>query len=119
MLPQLFAILALLAMFAFLYGLWRSLSHWDGNATVKETHATDPRDELKHRLHQLMLQLRELEFEHKAGKLSPEDFQLLENKLRTDIKATMRKLDQQIAEHMEEAQRLAQSAMQPHPSPES
>lgn len=108
-LPWIFATVASGALFGALYALWASVRAALVGAADIEL-GTDLDSDAIHRLSEekdaLLQNLRDLRFDHEAGKLSDADFSRVEGKLRERAKIVMRLLDEEVEPFVEEAERL-------------
>jgi hypothetical protein len=109
LLPWLFIIVASAAMVAALASLWLSLSlalsnEVLGDARVQLT--TDARRALLTEKEALLQEIREVAFEHDAGKLSDPDFEELNAKLRAQARHVLHALDEGAESFRDEAEAL-------------
>jgi hypothetical protein len=100
--------------------LWTSLRTLVGDAPVDlesavAIGAATTEDEKKRRILQA---LKDLEIEHKLGKVSDDDFRALSGEYRAEAKRILRTLDEKLAPARERAEKLAAARMAQGPSPE-
>ena len=108
-LPWLFIIVASAAMVAGLASLWLSLSLALSNEVLEDARAqltTDARRALLTEKEALLQEIREVAFEHDAGKLSDPDFEELNAKLRTQARHVLHALDEGAESFRDEAEAL-------------
>jgi hypothetical protein len=95
-LPWLFVIVAVLAMFGAMMSLWVSLSLALSDEVPSGTRAqltSDARLALLTEKEALLQEIRDVAFEHDAGKLSDRDFEELNAKLRAQARHVLHELD--------------------------
>ena len=108
-LPWLFVIGASLAVVAALGSLWLSLSLALSNELVSEARAqltTDVRRGLLTEKESLLQEIRDIAFEHDAGKLSDADYEEINAKLRAQARHVLHELDVGAGPFREEAEAL-------------
>lgn len=108
-LPWSLVVVATILLAAGLLAVWQSLRAAFGLSDVLEVESEGDEDERRSLLQQkdaLLENLQDLAFEHEAGKLSDEDFRLLEARLRAQAKAVLRKLDEDVAPFRAKAEEL-------------
>lgn len=108
-LPLTFATLCAAALLAALYALFRSLrAALTGEATElsRDALVTQSRATLLTEKTALLESLRDLENDHEAGKLSDEDRDHSNARLRTRAKAVLRALEEEIAPHRAKAEAM-------------
>jgi len=98
-LPWLFLIVAAMGLFVALASLWMSLSLSLGLSDqavgdVRAQLTSDARRALLAEKEALLQELRDIAFEHDAGKLSDEDFEELNEKLRAQARHVLHELDE-------------------------
>lgn len=108
-LPWLFIITAVAAMLAGLFSLWLSLSlslsdEVTGGARAQLT--SDVRLALLTEKEALLQEIRDIAFEHDAGKLSDADYEELNEKLRAQARHLLHELDSGAEAFREEAEAL-------------
>ncbi|KPK66911.1 MAG: hypothetical protein AMS21_00535 [Gemmatimonas sp. SG8_38_2] len=109
LLPWLFVVGATLGMVAGLFSLWQSLSlalagEVPSSARAQLTH--DARQALLTEKEALLQEIRDVAFEHDAGKLSDADFEELNAKLRAQARHVLQQLDAGTEAFREEAEAL-------------
>ena len=95
-LPWLFVVLAVAGMLGGLASLWLSLSLALSGEAPAEAHmqlTSDARLALLTEKEALLEEIRDVAFEHEAGKLSDEDFEELNAKLRAQARHVLHALD--------------------------
>lgn len=95
-LPWLFVIFAAFGVVAWLVSLWLSLSLALSDRVTVQTQAqltTDARRALLAEKEALLGEIRDVSFEHDAGKLSDADFEELNEKLRAQARRVLHELD--------------------------
>ena len=108
-LPWLFVVLAAIGMVGGMLSLWVSLSLalTNDSATVGVTSLTsEARLALLTEKEGLLQELRDIAFERDAGKLSEEDFQELNDKLRAQARHVLHQLDASAEGFRDEAEAL-------------
>lgn len=108
-LPWLFVIGAALAVVAALMSLWMSLSLALSNELVSGASAqltTDARRGLLTEKENLLREIRDIAFEHDAGKLSDADYEELNAKLRAQARHVLHELDVGAGPFRDEAEAL-------------
>lgn len=94
LLPWLFIIIAVAAMLAGLASLWLSLTlTLSDEATVGVRVTTDARLALLTEKEALLQEIRDIAFEHDAGKLSDVDYEEINEKLRAQARHLLHELD--------------------------
>jgi len=96
LLPPMFLVLAAAALFAALYSLWASFRSAFGALDAPDLQGTVEamsRHQLLEEKRALLENLKDLRFDMEAGKLSQEDFDRLEARLRARAKEVLRLLD--------------------------
>jgi hypothetical protein len=108
-LPWLFVVGAALAVVAALMSLWISLSLALSDELVSGAHAqltTDARRGLLTEKENLLQEIRDIAFEHDAGKLSDADYEELNAKLRAQARHVLHELDVGAGPFRDEAEAL-------------
>ena len=108
-LPWALVSLAAMALLLGLYFFWRSLRYAVGAADIDNFGValiTENRQDLETRKSALLREIRDLEFERDAGKLSAEDFELLDAQFRRDAKNVLRSLDEASDDYRQQAQAM-------------
>lgn len=108
-LPWLFIIVASAAMVGGLVSLWLSLSLALSNEVLGGARAeltTDARVALLAEKEGLLHEIRDVSFEHDAGKLSDQDFEELNAKLRAQARHVLHALDEGVESFRDEAEAL-------------
>ncbi len=115
LLPPLLLTFAGAALFAALYSLWASFRAAFGALDVPDLQGT-VEDMSRHQLIEekraLLENLKDLRFDREAGKLSQEDFDKLETKLRARAKDVLRLLDADVEPFRRKAEVLIQEHLQ-------
>lgn len=96
-LPWVFVVVAAAGMFVGLGSLWISLSLGLSEQALGDVRAqltSDARRALLAEKEALLQELRDIAFEHDAGKLSDQDFQELNQKLRAQARHVLHELDE-------------------------
>jgi hypothetical protein len=109
LLPWLFVAVASGAMVAGLVSLWLSLSLAFSSEVLGDARAqltTDARRALLTKKEGLLQEIRDVSFEHDAGKLSDRDFEELNAKLRAHARHVLHALDQGTEAFRDEAEAL-------------
>lgn len=109
LLPWLFIITAVLAMLGGLVSLWLSLSLALSDEVPGGTRAqlaNDARLALLTEKEALLQEIRDVAFEHDAGKLSDKDYEDLNSKLRAQARRVLHELDAGAEGFREEAETL-------------
>ena len=109
LLPWLFVIVAALAVVAGLISLWLSLSLALSDESVDIARAeitTEARQGLLLEKEALLQEIRDVAFEHDAGKLSDEDFEEINAKLRAQARHVLHELDVGAEGYREQAEAL-------------
>lgn len=108
-LPWVFIIVASVAMVAGLGSLWLSLSLALSDEVLGGTRAqltTDARRALIIEKESLLQEIRDVSFEHDAGKISDTDFEELNEKLRAQARQVLHELDAGVELFRDEAEAL-------------
>ena len=108
-LPWLFVVLAVIGIVGGLFGLWVSLSlalSGDTGMATRANLTTEARLALLTEKEGLLEELRDIAFERDAGKLSEEDYQELNEKLRGQARHVLHELDAGAEGFRDEAERL-------------
>jgi hypothetical protein len=108
-LPWLFVVTAVIAMFGGLVSLWLSLSLALSDQVPDNTRAelnNDARLALLTEKEALLQEIRDVAFEHDAGKLSDVDYEELNAKLRAQARHVLHELDVGAEAFREEAEAL-------------
>lgn len=108
-LPWLFVIGAALAVVVALMSLWISLSLALSDELVSGAHAqltTDARRGLLTEKESLLQEIRDIAFEHDAGKLSDSDYEEINAKLRAKARRVLHELDVGAGPFRDEAEAL-------------
>ena len=108
-LPWLFVVLAAASLVGGIFLLWESLRAALGATDVFEIRATaeaDTRRRLLERKDALLKNLADLKFDRDAGKISEQDFEALDAKLRGQAKEVLRLLDEDAAPFRQRAEEL-------------
>lgn len=108
-LPWLFVIGASLAVVAALASLWLSLSLALSSELVAGARAqltTDARRDLLTEKEALLQEIRDIAFEHDAGKLSDSDYEEINAKLRSEARHILHELDAGAGPFRDEAEAL-------------
>jgi hypothetical protein len=113
-LPWIFTLtVALAGLFAF-FALWMSLRIAFADSTLEEVRAeveSETRRTLQTEKEALLEEIRDVSFEHEAGKLSDEDFAELNDKLRARAREVLIELDAAAASYRDEAEALIAERM--------
>jgi len=107
--PAIFAVLAALCLVSVVLFTWRSLRGALGTAALGDVltdGASARRMALLHQKNALLEDLRDLRFDHEAGKLSDADFERLEAKVRAQATAALKALDDDVAPFRASAEAL-------------
>ena len=113
-LPWVFVLVAGGAMIAALASLWASLNlalSGDVRADLSAQLTSDTRTALITEKEALLQELRDIAFEHDAGKLSEEDFHELNEKLRARARHVLHELDQGAEAFRGEAEELIRARL--------
>ncbi|MCA9530886.1 MAG: zinc ribbon domain-containing protein [Myxococcales bacterium] len=109
-LPAVFIVLAALALVTVIGLLWQSFRAIEGTAAVDPVRRDDllspDRRALLERKAALLQSLRDLSFDHEAGKISQEDFERLDEQFRADARDVLQALDVEVAPYREKAEAL-------------
>ena len=108
-LPWVFVVVAAAGMLVGLGSLWISLSLGLSEQALGDVRAqltSDARRALLAEKEALLQELRDIAFEHDAGKLSDQDFQELNQKLRAQARHVLHELDEGAAAFRGEAEAL-------------
>ncbi|MEM1414685.1 MAG: zinc ribbon domain-containing protein [Myxococcota bacterium] len=108
-LPWIFAALAAGALFVALFQLWESFRAAFGTPEEAELQANveaESRRLLLERKAAILENLRDLRFDHDAGRIGDDDFAHLETKLRGEAKEVLRLLDADVEPYREAAEAL-------------
>ena len=114
-LPWLLVAMASFGLLAGVYFFWLSLRYAAGTADMESFGAaliSESRQDLEARKAALLREIRDLEFERDAGKLSAEDFQALDAQFRRDAKDVLRSIDGVADDHRQEAEALISEHIQ-------
>ena len=114
LLPWLFIVIAAGAMIAALVSLWLSLSLALSNDVSGGTQAqltSDARLALLTEKEALLQEIRDVAFEHDAGKLSDADYEELNAKLRAQARHVLHELDAGVEEYRDEAEALIRARL--------
>lgn len=109
LLPWIFVFLAAAAVLGGVYLFWESLRAALGASEPLEVQATaeaDTRRRLLERKDALLANLRDLKFDYDGGKISQQDFDVLDAKLRAQAKEVLRLLDEDAEPFRERAEQL-------------
>ena len=109
LLPWVFVIAAAVGVIGGLFSLWLSLSLALSDETVgiaKAQLTTDARRGLLIEKEALLQEIRDVTFEHDAGKLSDRDYEELNAKLRAQARHVLHELDESAGAFREEAEAL-------------
>lgn len=106
-LPPFFALTASLALIAALSFLWRSLRAAFGAADSFHLPSAEAESRriLEERKTALLSNLADLEFEHAGDKISDEDYEALDKKLRVEAKRVLRLLDDDVKPYRAKAEK--------------
>jgi len=108
-LPWLFACLAGLALVASMLGFWQSLRSAFGAAgddAGADLATSEQRATLLDEKHALLRSIKDLEFERDVGKISKEDYERLDVKMRARAREVLRLLDEDVEPYREKAEGL-------------
>lgn len=107
LLPPFFALAASLALIAALTFLWRSLRAAFGAADAFHLPSAEAESRriLEERKTALLSNLADLEFEHAGDKISDEDYEALDKKLRAEAKRVLRLLDDDVKPYRAKAEK--------------
>ena len=108
-LPLFFTILTALCLALVFYSLWRSLRALAGPsvaASERRTMGADDREALLNEKQSLLQGLRDLEQERDVGKVSQDDFETVNARLRARARAVIKQLDAQVAPFRSKAEAL-------------
>lgn len=107
LLPPFFALAASLALIAALTFLWRSLRAAFGAADSFHLPSAEAESRriLEERKTALLSNLADLEFEHAGDKISDEDYEALDKKLRAEAKRVLRLLDDDVKPYRAKAEK--------------
>ena len=114
-LPWTFVVLAAGGVFAGLFSLWLSLTMALSDDAVVGSKAqltTDARRALLIEKEALLQEIRDVAFEHEAGKLSDRDFEELNAKLRAQARHVLHELDASAEAYRQEAEALIAKRLQ-------
>lgn len=114
LLPWAFVVAAGLGMVAALFSLWLSLSLALSDEASTGTQAqltNDARLALLTEKEALLQEIRDIAFERDAGKLSDEDFDELNAKLRAQARHVLHELDAGVEEYRDEAEALIRTRL--------
>ncbi len=106
-LPWLFVVGAATALVVALVAFWSSLRAALGVGELQdlqESVVSESRSALAAQKTTLIQEIRELEFEHDAGKISDADFTALNRKLRSNAKDVLKKLDEGVDAYRDQAE---------------
>jgi len=107
--PWVFAVLAALSVGAIVIAFWQSVRAALGligtDEVAEERFAGSDRDLLSRR-HAVLAAIRELDFDHEAGKLSDDDHKEARERLRDEAKRVMKAIDEVVAPHRAKAEAL-------------
>lgn len=109
LLPGFFLAFAGVALVLALLAFWQSLRAVFGAIEVEGVSDFDPTDARRSLLEEkntLLRSLKDIEFEREIGKISPEDYDRLEAKLRGRAREVLRLLDEDAEPFRAEAERL-------------
>ncbi len=104
------ASIALLIAMSCMWLSLRALLGGEGMRWVEQSKAAQRRSEWLQEKEAVLRSLKDLEFERDVGKLSEEDYERLHGQFRGRAKQIMRKLDDDLKEHRDQAQRLISKA---------
>ncbi len=113
-LPSAFIVLsagALLFAVSFVWATLRVLLGGTHELQVTESAATRQRHDLLTEKEAVLRSLKDLEFEREVGKLSDEDFRRLDAELRARARRILRRLDDDLREHREQAKKLIEGEL--------
>ena len=113
-LPSAFIVLSiggLLFAVSFVWASLRSLFGGVSEAHVSESSAMRARHELLVEKESVLQSLKDLEFEHEAGKLSDDDYQKLELESRQRAKRILKQLDDDVRAHRKKAEQLLEKEL--------
>lgn len=105
-LPYGLMIFAGVALFLALTALWRSFAALFGPGEASATALTTRRAALLEEKHALLISLKDLMFEKELGKLSEQDFLVLERRYRQQAYAVLQALDEDIGPFLNQAEQL-------------
>lgn len=108
-LPALFiflAAVALLAAISFMWRAFRALLGGELQSDLGQSVAMRKRAELLDEKDAVLRSLKDLEFEHQAGKISDEDWKRLDGEFRARARRILKLLDSDLKEHREKAKLL-------------
>ena len=119
LLPPFFAVAASLALVAALTFLWRSLRAAFGAADSFHLPSAEAESRriLEERKAALLSNLADLEFEHAGDKISDEDYEALDKKLRTEAKRVLRLLDDDVKPYRAKAETRLRSYLSERGAP--
>lgn len=113
-LPYVFAALAALSVGVIVVSFWQSVRAALGligtDEVAEEAFSGGDRDLLSHRK-AVLAGLRELDFDHEAGKLSDEDHREARAKLRAEAKQVMQAIDAAVAPHRASVESLVDTRL--------
>ncbi len=112
-LPALFIWLAAISLLIAICCVWLSLRALLGGETmrwVEQSQAAQRRAEWLEEKEAVLRSLKDLEFERDVGKLSGDDFDRLHAQFRARAKQIMRQLDDDLAQHRDQARALIAQA---------
>lgn len=113
-LPWLFIVVAVFAMLGGLASLWLSLTlalSGQPSGGVQARLTSDARRALLTEKEALLQEIRDVAFEHDAGKLSDEDFEELNEKLRAQARHVLHELDASAEGYREQAEALIEERL--------
>ena len=114
-LPMFFVVAAGATLLSAIYAIWQSLRAAFGQADRHELEGaleSEGRRALLDRKAALLASLRDLRFDHEAGKIADGDFTRLEAKLKDEAKDTLRLLDKDIEPFRKQAEKLVRERLE-------
>lgn len=105
-LPNTLMILAGIALFLALAALWRSFQALFGRREASTNGLTANRASLLEEKHALLISLKDLVFEKELGKLSEQDFLVLERRYRQQAYEVLQALDEDLGPFINQAEQL-------------
>jgi hypothetical protein len=118
LLPWLFVAMASAAVALAFVSLWLSLSvalSEEGSASVRAQLRNEARHALVAEKEALLQEIRDISFEHDAGKLSDADFEELNTKLRAQARHVLHQLDAGLEAFRDEAEALIARRLEERP----
>lgn len=120
-LPQFFTVVTSLCLALVFYALWRSLRALLGSASRSGDGAlssASDREALLNEKQSLLQGLRDLEQERDVGKVSQDDFETMNARLRLRARQVLKELDAQVAPYRDQAEALVKQ-LAPSPAPKT